>query len=73
MTLAALTIVGTAALILCIAWPFCWFWNGVVPAVFSLPKIGYVEACGLLALVSLVHVAWNGLILSLKLNSERIG
>ena len=68
--LSLFALLGTLALVLVLAVPFQWLWNGALSAHFGVAPISYAEAVGLLALVSLVKTVSRGVTVKAKLGFD---
>jgi len=47
-------VVGSAGLAVLFGFVLMWLWNGLMPAIFGLPRIGYWQGWGLLILSSIL-------------------
>lgn len=44
----------------CLSRLFQWAWNTVLPELFGLPRIGYLQAIGVLTLITIVGLVAKG-------------
>lgn len=47
-------IIAFTAIVLCVSWPFMLLWNWLMPMIFGLPELTFLQSAGLLLLLGFV-------------------
>jgi hypothetical protein len=55
-----LTLLFSAVSVTCLSGLFQWSWNIVLPELFGLPRIGYLQSVGVLALITILGLVGKG-------------
>jgi len=55
-----LTLLFSVVSVTCLSRLFQWAWNTVLPELFGLPRLGYLQAVGLLTLITIVGFLGKG-------------
>lgn len=55
-----LTLLFSAVSVTCLSGLFQWAWNTVLPELFGLPHLGYLQSVGVLTLITIIGLVAKG-------------